>query len=249
VEGCQVAPPVRRRSPPPVRYEGPRDRQPNTALGWSRGQRWSTHFPPAYVCGSPPRAASAVTTAVHALDYRTYAAVQMMALSRAALCSNVPAVVSRWCSSTAEPPIPASVVRCVAWPRPGYSAGSARSGQSDEGQAMASEAAERDGRRGVANERMDAVEQIPDEVWEQFVQVLREKAREVQASQETRAEFVQMLLDKVRADPFPSRQQLDLIEESLPPEMVADYARMLIEKAGQEPFPSQEILRRIQNMT
>src|SRR5262245_45539306 len=109
---------------------------------------------------------------------------------------------------------------------------------------MASGAADRDARRGVVDERVDALEQIPDEVWGQFVQVLREQVRDVQAAEETRAAFIQMLLEKVREDPYPSRQQLDLIEESLPPEMVADYARTLIDKATQEPFPSDEILRR-----
>jgi len=114
---------------------------------------------------------------------------------------------------------------------------------------MRSDAADRDAGRGVAQRHADDVEQIPDEVWAQFVQILRDKVREVQASEETRAEFVQMLLDKVRADPYPSREQLDLIEESLPPEMVSDYARVLMEKASEEPFPSNEILQRIQRMT
>jgi hypothetical protein len=113
---------------------------------------------------------------------------------------------------------------------------------------MASGAADRGARRGEVDERVDTVDQIPDEAWDQFVQLLREKVREVQASEETRAEFVQMLMDKVRDDPFPRREQLDLIEASLPPEMVADYARVLIDKAAQDPFPSNEILRRIQGM-
>jgi hypothetical protein len=39
-----------------------------------------------------------------------------------------------------------------------------------------------------------------------------------------------MLLENVREDPYPTRDQLDLIERSLPPEMVADYARVLMEK-------------------
>jgi hypothetical protein len=108
---------------------------------------------------------------------------------------------------------------------------------------MTSGAADRDGRPA------DAVEEIPDEVWEQFVHALRDRYREQQASEETRAEFIRMLMDKVRDDPFPSRAQLDLIEQSLPPEMVADYARLLMEKASQEPYPSQEVLGRIQRMT
>jgi hypothetical protein len=67
-------------------------------------------------------------------------------------------------------------------------------------------------------------------------------------SDDTGAPFVQFLLDKVRADPYPSREQLDLIEESIPPEMVADYVQVLIEKAGESAFPSNEMLRRAQRM-
>lgn len=113
---------------------------------------------------------------------------------------------------------------------------------------MASDATDRDGRDGD-DLRRALVEQIPDEAWDEFVRVLRAKLQEKQASEETRAEFVQMLLDKVRSDPFPSREQLDLIEQSLPPEMVGEYARTLMEKAEQEPFPSNEILQRIRAMT
>jgi len=112
-----------------------------------------------------------------------------------------------------------------------------------KGQRMATDSSNRD------RPRAGAVEQIPDEVWDQFVQELRGRIRDRQASEEARAEFVEMLMDKVRDDPFPSRAQLDLLEQSLPPEMVADYARLLMEKAGSEPFPSNEVLSRIQRMT
>lgn len=111
---------------------------------------------------------------------------------------------------------------------------------------MASDAVDRPAGQGMAE---GDVEQLPDEAWAQLIQMLRDKVREVQASEEARAEFVQMLLEKVRADPYPSREQLDLIEESLPPEMVSDYARVLMEKAGSEPFPGKEVLERIQRMT
>ena len=115
---------------------------------------------------------------------------------------------------------------------------------------MASGTADRDGRRGAADkQQVDAVEQIPDEVWNAFIEELRQKVREIQASEEARREFVETLLEKVRTDPYPSRQQLDLIEQSLPPEMMADYTRVLIEKVNQEPYPSDDILRRIQGLT
>ena len=113
---------------------------------------------------------------------------------------------------------------------------------------MTSDATHRSG-RDEDELRRALVDQIPDEAWDEFVRVLRAKLRDRQASEETRAEFVQMLLEKLRSDPFPSRVQLDLIEESLPPEMVAEYARTLMEKVEQEPFPSNEMLRRIRAMT
>ena len=114
---------------------------------------------------------------------------------------------------------------------------------------MTSGAADRNAGHRTVEGRADDIEQVPDEVWAQFIQMLRDKVREVQASEETQAEFTQMLLEKVRVDPYPSREQLDLIEASLPPEMVSDYARVLMDKASQEPFPSNEILQRIQRMT
>ena len=80
--------------------------------------------------------------------------------------------------------------------------------------------------------------QVSGEAWDQFIQMLRDKVREVQASEQTRAEFVQMLLEKVRMDPYPSREQLDLIEKSVPPEMVADYARVLMERQARSRTPA-----------
>lgn len=60
---------------------------------------------------------------------------------------------------------------------------------------------------------------------------------------------MQFLLDKVRADPYPSREQLDLIEESIPVEMVPDYVQVLIDKAGESGFPSNDMLERIQRIS
>ena len=57
--------------------------------------------------------------------------------------------------------------------------------------------------------------------------------------------MVEMLLDKVRNDPYPSSTQLSIIEEVIPRELVPDYLDVLIEKAGQDKFPSIPMLRRI----
>jgi hypothetical protein len=62
---------------------------------------------------------------------------------------------------------------------------------------------------------------------------------------EAQSWMVQTLLDKVRNDPYPSATQLQLIEESLPQELIPDYLEVLIEKAQQDKFPSIPLLRRI----
>jgi hypothetical protein len=57
--------------------------------------------------------------------------------------------------------------------------------------------------------------------------------------------LVQMLLDKIRSDPYPSATQMSMIEEVIPQEMVPDYLEVLIEKAAQDDWPSIPMLQRI----
>ena len=65
---------------------------------------------------------------------------------------------------------------------------------------------------------------------------------------EARGWFVQLLLDKVRSDPYPSATQLALIEESIPQEMIPDYLQVLMEKVEEDNIPSIPMLHRIQQM-
>jgi hypothetical protein len=67
--------------------------------------------------------------------------------------------------------------------------------------------------------------------------------------EQAEAWFVELLLDKVRQDPYPSVQQLDMIEESIPPEMIGDYLEVLIGKCADDAWPSVTMLRRIQRVT
>jgi hypothetical protein len=60
--------------------------------------------------------------------------------------------------------------------------------------------------------------------------------------------FVELLMDKVRRDRFPSVTHLDLIEGSLPDEMVESYLEVLMDKVAQDPVPSVTMLRRIQRV-
>ena len=65
---------------------------------------------------------------------------------------------------------------------------------------------------------------------------------------EARGWFIQLLLEKVRDDPYPSATQLALIEESIPPEMLSDYLEVLMDKVAQDTVPSIPMLRRIQRV-
>jgi hypothetical protein len=62
---------------------------------------------------------------------------------------------------------------------------------------------------------------------------------------EAQARVVQMLMDKVREDPYPSATQMSIIEELLTPELAADYVELLVDKAAKDNFPSIPMLRRI----
>jgi hypothetical protein len=62
---------------------------------------------------------------------------------------------------------------------------------------------------------------------------------------EARGRMVEMLLDKIRADPYPSATQLAIVEEIIPRALVPSYLDLLIEKAGQDNFPSIPMLKRI----
>jgi hypothetical protein len=61
------------------------------------------------------------------------------------------------------------------------------------------------------------------------------------------AQILQVLLDKVRDDPFPSVTQLDMIEGMLRGDEVEEYTDILLSKVRHDAFPSIDHLRRLQN--
>jgi hypothetical protein len=65
---------------------------------------------------------------------------------------------------------------------------------------------------------------------------------------EAQAWFTRFLLRRVRRDDYPSTTQLDLIERSIPREMLAQYLRVLVDKVARDMFPSVPLLRRIQHL-
>ena len=60
--------------------------------------------------------------------------------------------------------------------------------------------------------------------------------------------FTQFLLRRVRRDDYPSTTQLDLIEKSIPRELLDEYLRTLVDKVAHDRFPSVPLLRRIQHL-
>ncbi len=60
-----------------------------------------------------------------------------------------------------------------------------------------------------------------------------------------RQSVLELLLDKVREDHYPSATHLDLIEELLTPEDLDAYREVLFEKVANETYPSTSILKRL----
>ena len=65
---------------------------------------------------------------------------------------------------------------------------------------------------------------------------------------EAQAQIVQVLLDKIRSDRYPSATQMGIVEEMLPRDMVSDYLEILMEKASQDTLPSIPMVRRMQRV-
>ena len=69
------------------------------------------------------------------------------------------------------------------------------------------------------------------------------------ADQTLRERFVQLLLDRIRAEPYPSLAQMDLLEATVTsPDQLAEYLEALMEKVETTQFPSLTMLRRIQRI-
>ncbi len=59
------------------------------------------------------------------------------------------------------------------------------------------------------------------------------------------AQALQSLMDKVRADQFPSATMLDMIEGMLQDQDVEAYTSALLDKVRHDQFPSLDLLRRL----
>jgi hypothetical protein len=65
---------------------------------------------------------------------------------------------------------------------------------------------------------------------------------------EARAAFLRTLMERVRADHYPSATHMAMIEQALPAELIPDYVGMLLEKVAKDRNPSIPMLRRISQL-
>jgi hypothetical protein len=65
---------------------------------------------------------------------------------------------------------------------------------------------------------------------------------------DTRAELLDLLLEKVERDRYPSDTMLDMIEGILTPDDVPRYAQVLMAKISEEQFPSIPMIRRLESL-
>jgi hypothetical protein len=57
--------------------------------------------------------------------------------------------------------------------------------------------------------------------------------------------LARLLLERVRADKYPSATHMAMLEQTLPPSLTGAYLNVLLEKVRDDPNPSISMLRRI----
>jgi hypothetical protein len=69
------------------------------------------------------------------------------------------------------------------------------------------------------------------------------------ADQNLRERYVQILLDRIRAEPYPSGTYMDLLEATVTsPDQLVEYRDALMDKVESTRFPSLTMMRRIQRI-
>ena len=66
---------------------------------------------------------------------------------------------------------------------------------------------------------------------------------------DSRARLVDLLIEKIAEDPYPSGTMMDLVEELLLPDDVPAYAAVLMEKIRADAFPSVPMMKRLVDLT
>ena len=70
-----------------------------------------------------------------------------------------------------------------------------------------------------------------------------------QGGADTRARMLDLLLEKIIEDRYPSETMMDLIEELAEPDDLPAYAAVLMDKISDDMYPSYSMMRRVVNLT
>jgi hypothetical protein len=65
---------------------------------------------------------------------------------------------------------------------------------------------------------------------------------------ESRAVFAGLLLKQVRDERFPSATHMDMIEQTIPPQLLDRYVEVLLEKVAHDDHPSIPMLQRLRRV-
>ena len=75
-----------------------------------------------------------------------------------------------------------------------------------------------------------------------------ERNRQMPDRREVQTALSRLLLENVRSDPHPSVAQMDMLERTMPPELVREYINVLLEKILSDRRPSIPMLRRVERL-
>jgi hypothetical protein len=70
-----------------------------------------------------------------------------------------------------------------------------------------------------------------------------------QETHDSRADLLDILLEKIAADTYPSSTMMDLVEELLQPDEVPAYAAVLMQKIRADTYPSTSLMKRLVELT
>jgi hypothetical protein len=74
---------------------------------------------------------------------------------------------------------------------------------------------------------------------------MAQRATQREARKDLHRQILDVLLEKVKQDPYPSVTVLDLIEQRLRPDDVDEYTEILMDKVKDDAFPSLDHLQRL----
>jgi hypothetical protein len=60
--------------------------------------------------------------------------------------------------------------------------------------------------------------------------------------------YAEVLLDRIRADEYPSATHMDMVEQVAPPRMLAEYTLHLLERVEADTHPSIPMMRRVEGL-